>query len=95
MICCLSISVHSKFLFQLEDVPRHFGRLTTEFRQSGSLFLGGPDLSIPDVHSVAGQIYCGSAYLGVLVDPGEGTFIYVCFVTMFIVTIGQRNHVVN
>ena len=54
-------------MFQLENVPRHFDRLTTEFTQSGSLFLGGSDLAIPDVHSVAGPVY-----LGVLVDPGQG-----------------------
>ena len=59
-------------MFQLENVPRHFDRLTTEFTQSGSLFLGGPDLVIPDVHSVAGQAYCGPVYLGVLVDHGQG-----------------------
>ncbi len=58
---------------QLTEHPQSFESLRTEISQTGSVYLGGPDWKVPDVHtSVFRQHLCGQVYLGVGIDPGSG-----------------------
>ena len=70
-----SLTIQPKLLFQLYDVPINFAAVGTKMTLSGSIYLGGPDLKLPRLHSdLTLQQYCGLAYLGVWVDNGDGIF---------------------
>ena len=82
--------IQPKWLFQLYDVPINFAAVGTKMTSSGSIYLGGPDLKLPRLHSdLTLQQYCGLAYLGVWVDNGDGIFssfvlIFLDFSTLYV-----------